>query len=188
MTVTAKGLMGRIHGTKGWCVLKVGWSRTVQDFIMLFNLKLMKCLFLELSFFLIFRAAPVAYGGSQTRGWIGAVTAGYTTATATWDPNHVCNLHHSSGQRWILNPLSEARDPTCGLMDTSQICFCRATTRIPLNFPFNIVRLRLTLSNWNHRKSNCRWREDYCSLRGKRKKKKKKKKEWIGFSGHRWIP
>ena len=34
----------------------------------------------------------------------------YTTATATPDPSHVCDLRHSSQQRWILNPLSEARD------------------------------------------------------------------------------
>ena len=45
----------------------------------------------------------------------------YTTATTKWDPSHVCNLHHSSWQLWILNPLSEARDRTFGLMDTSQI-------------------------------------------------------------------
>ena len=36
----------------------------------------------------------------------------YTTATATWDPSHVCNLHRSSWQLRILNPLSEARDQT----------------------------------------------------------------------------
>ena len=30
----------------------------------------------------------------------------YTTAIATWDPSHVCNMCHSSQQRWILNPLS----------------------------------------------------------------------------------
>ena len=27
----------------------------------------------------------------------------YTTATTPPDPSHICNLHHSSGQRWILN-------------------------------------------------------------------------------------
>ena len=31
------------------------------------------------------------------------------TATATPDPNRICDLHHSSQQCWILNPLSEAR-------------------------------------------------------------------------------
>ena len=34
----------------------------------------------------------------------------YTTATATQDPSHVCDLYHSSEQCWILNPLSKARD------------------------------------------------------------------------------
>ena len=32
-------------------------------------------------------------------------------AAAAWDLSHVCDLHHSSWQHWILNPLSEARDP-----------------------------------------------------------------------------
>ena len=45
----------------------------------------------------------------------------YTTARATQDPSHVCDLHHSSQQRWILNPLSGARDQTPNLMDTSQV-------------------------------------------------------------------
>ena len=34
----------------------------------------------------------------------------YATAIATKDPSRVCDLHHSSWQHWILNPLSEARD------------------------------------------------------------------------------
>ena len=45
----------------------------------------------------------------------------YTTAPATPDPGRVCDLHHSSPQRRILNPLGEARDQTCLLMDTSQV-------------------------------------------------------------------
>ena len=52
----------------------------------------------------------------------------YTTATATQDPNHVCNLYHSSRQRQILNPLSEARDQTGIFMDTSQLF---ATAELP---------------------------------------------------------
>ena len=43
--------------------------------------------------------------------------------TATPDSSCVYNLHHSSQPRQILNPLSEARDGNCILMDTSQICF-----------------------------------------------------------------
>ena len=46
----------------------------------------------------------------------------YAAATATRDPSQVCDLHHSSQQRWILNPLREARDRTCNLMVTSQVC------------------------------------------------------------------
>ena len=45
----------------------------------------------------------------------------YSTATAMPDPSHVCDLHHSSRQHWILDPLSEARDRTCILMDPSQV-------------------------------------------------------------------
>ena len=44
-------------------------------------------------------------------------------ATATPEPSQVCNLHHSSWQRWIPDPLSKARDQTHILMDTSQIGF-----------------------------------------------------------------
>ena len=45
----------------------------------------------------------------------------YTTATATQDPRHVCDLYHSSWQCQMLNPLREARDQTQVLMDTSQV-------------------------------------------------------------------
>ena len=62
------------------------------------------------SFF--FRATGVAYGSSQTRGQIGAISAGYTTATAMPDLSSICNLHHSSQKHQILNPLSRARDQT----------------------------------------------------------------------------
>ena len=34
----------------------------------------------------------------------------YTTATAVWGPSHVCDLHYSSQQRWIFNPLSKAEN------------------------------------------------------------------------------
>ena len=52
----------------------------------------------------------------------------YVTAAELSNPSRVCNLHHSSWQCWILDPLSEARDGTCILMDTSWICFQCATT------------------------------------------------------------
>ena len=34
----------------------------------------------------------------------------YVIATAMPDPSHVCDLHYSSQQHWILNLLSEASD------------------------------------------------------------------------------
>ena len=52
----------------------------------------------------------------------------YTTATAMPDPIHICSLYLSSQQQWILNPLSEARDWTCVLMETSQVHYHWATT------------------------------------------------------------
>ena len=55
----------------------------------------------------------------------------YTTATATPDLSRVCNLHHSSQQLWILNPLRKARDQTCILMGPSWICFCYSTMGTP---------------------------------------------------------
>ena len=55
----------------------------------------------------------------------------YTTATAMPDPGRVCNLHHTSWQGQILNPLSEARDRTCILMHASWVHFCWATMRTP---------------------------------------------------------
>ena len=45
----------------------------------------------------------------------------YTTATAMPDPSHVCDLHHSSWQGWILNPLSKARYETRIPIDTTWV-------------------------------------------------------------------
>ena len=47
----------------------------------------------------------------------------YTTAAAMWSLSRICNLCHSSWQCQILNPLSEAKDQTRVLMDTSRICY-----------------------------------------------------------------
>ena len=48
----------------------------------------------------------------------------YATATATWDPSRICDLHHNSRQCQILNPLSEVRDQTHILVDTNQVHYC----------------------------------------------------------------
>ena len=63
-------------------------------------------------YFLLFRAAPMAYGVSRLGVESELQLPAYTTATATPDTSHVCNLHHSSWQHQILNPLTEAKDQT----------------------------------------------------------------------------
>jgi len=45
----------------------------------------------------------------------------YATATATQDLSHICKLHYSLRQRWILDPLSKNRDQIHVLMDNSYV-------------------------------------------------------------------
>ena len=52
----------------------------------------------------------------------------YVTGTATQVLSHVYDLHHSSRQRWILNPLSKAQDQTRNLTVPSRTRFCCAMT------------------------------------------------------------
>ena len=63
----------------------------------------------------------MAYGGFQAGVKSELEMPIYATATAVWNPSHICDLHHSSWQRQILNPLSGARDQTCILMGTSWV-------------------------------------------------------------------
>ena len=61
--------------------------------------------------------------------WSELLLPAYARATATPDLSHVCDLHHSSRQRRILNPLSEASDWTRNLMVPSR--FSCTTTGTP---------------------------------------------------------
>ena len=60
-------------------------------------------------------------------------------ARATTDLSRSCGLHHSSWQHQILSPLSEAREHTHILRDTSWICFPCATV-----LPYFILFFRVT--------------------------------------------
>ena len=60
-----------------------------------------------------------------------AYTTATAAATAMPDPSRACDLHHSSRQCWILNPLSRARDRTHVLMDTNHVHYLRATPELP---------------------------------------------------------
>ena len=103
-----------------------------------------RTLFLFSSFFLLFGAVLTAYGSARARGWIGAAVACLHHSHSHTSSSHNCNLHHNSWQRWILDLLSEAREQTHILMDTSRIHHCWVT-RGTLAFSFNWLHF-LTLT------------------------------------------
>ena len=71
-------------------------------------------------FFFFLRAALAAYRGPR----LGVEWELQTHHSRSNSRSSItCNLDHSSRQHHILNPLSEARDHTRILMDTSQISF-----------------------------------------------------------------
>ena len=74
-----------------------------------------------LLFTYLFRATLMAYGGSQIGAESELQPLAY--ATATQYLSHVLELHHSSRQCWILNPLSEAGNQTHILMDANWVCY-----------------------------------------------------------------
>ena len=88
---------------------------------------------LKLHFFfgLFWEPHPMTYGNSQVRGWMGTVASGLRYSHSSTRSEYVCNLHHSSGQRWILISLSKAKDWTRILMDASWVCYYWAMTGTP---------------------------------------------------------
>ena len=149
-------------GCKAWCGWAFnlhfpddwyGWAlfhRFIDHSISFF----VKCLFKSLLFlflfffwsFVFFKPPPQHMEFPRLGVELELQLPACATATATWDPSHVCYLHHSSWQWWILNPLSKARNQTCVLVDASQICFHWATIGTPCKpyFTFHILDLQLT--------------------------------------------
>ena len=78
----------------------------------------MNTILFYLFFEFYFRAASAAHEVPRLGVKLELQPLAYTTATATPNPSHICDLHHSSGRCRILNPLSEARDQTHILTDT----------------------------------------------------------------------
>ena len=74
--------------------------------------------FILIFFFCLFRARLTAMEVPRLGVKSELYLLAYATATAMWDPSRVCDLNHSS-----LNPFSEARDPTCIIIDVSHIYF-----------------------------------------------------------------
>ena len=77
---------------------------------------------------LFFRATPAAMEVPGLEVESELQLPACATAIAVWDPSLVWDLHHRSPQRQVPNLLSEARDWTHNLMDTSWIHFLCTTT------------------------------------------------------------
>ena len=71
-------------------------------------------------FFFFFTAASVAYGSSQARSRIRDVAAALHHSQGN-SGSKAPSAAAAHGDAQILNPLSEVRDPTCILMDTSWV-------------------------------------------------------------------
>ena len=79
-------------------------------------------------YYFIFRATPMTYRISLPRGRIGAVTASLTPQPeqcGIWAISVTYTTAHGNAKSF--NPLSEARDWTCVLMDNSRGRFCWTT-------------------------------------------------------------
>ena len=58
----------------------------------------------------LFRATPCHVEVPRLGVHLELQLLAYATTAAMPDPSHICNLHHSSWQYQILNPLSKVRD------------------------------------------------------------------------------
>ena len=78
------------------------------------------------SFFLVFLLFLGLHLWHMEVPWLGVKSElqppAYVTATSMKHLSCICNLHHSSRQCRILNPLSKARYRTCNLMVPGWIC------------------------------------------------------------------
>ena len=128
-----RGKAEKINQTKSFD-FKYCASPTIHDYLSQTMCKFILFLFnsVYFNFFFVFVVVVIvfcllgphtAYRDSQAGVKSELQQPAYTTATATLDPSHVCDLHHNSRQHQILNPLGEAKDQTCVLTDASHIRF-----------------------------------------------------------------
>ena len=101
----------------------------------------MDLLYLFFFFFFFFFFFLCLWGGTlATRGQIGATAAGLSHSHTNTESELCLQPIPQLTKCQIPNPLSKARDGTCILMDTSQICFCCTTTGTPIfHFPTPLV-------------------------------------------------
>ena len=75
------------------------------------------------------------------------------TATAMPDPGHVCDLYLSLWQHQSPNPLTEARDQTCILTDTSWVLNPLSHSGNSTNVFLTVLgagRSKLKVPAWSH--------------------------------------
>ena len=99
----------------GWTYFITGSLYLSEEFHFFFFLSFFFCLFVFLGSYLQHMEGPRL--GVQSELSLPA----YTTATATGDPSHICDPHHSSQQCQILSLLSKARDLTHVIMYASRV-------------------------------------------------------------------
>jgi len=132
------GQAGPLHPTHTQRLMAKWWSRKLRPSLLIkVSTKIISFFFFFFFSFSLFRAPPTGYGSSiwevsRLGVKLELQLLAYPTATVTWDVSLDFDLHHSSGQCWILNPLSKATDRTWILMDTSQVCYHWATMGTPI--------------------------------------------------------
>ena len=136
---TAEQFHSQVHMDRVIATLIGSWrSRSGEGGAPLVSMMDQNWVFIFFFLFLAFFSATfTAYGSSQARGRIRAVAAGHSHSNARCEAR-ICDLHHSSQQCWILNPLRETRDWTCILMSTTRIRLHWAmmgTPRTEFSFP-----------------------------------------------------
>ena len=97
-------------------------------------------------FFYLFGSTLTAYGGSQARGSNSTVAARLHCSGSNTRSQTYLQPTHSSGQCWILNPLSKARDQPRNLMVPSWIPFRCATTGTPVFFSSFFFTITITVA------------------------------------------
>ena len=88
------------------CVFRMAGCFNIEDTVNIY-ICVCVCVCVCVCMCFAFWAASAAYGSPQARGQIGAACASLLTATAMREPSLVFDLHHSSLQGQILNPLSK---------------------------------------------------------------------------------
>ena len=107
------------------------WLKKLKIFnaCWLFTEKLVNCYIVTfglertLPFFFFFFLGPHLWHMEVPRLGVKSELQLLATAMTMQDLSLFCDLHHSSQQCRILNPLSEARDGTHVLVDTSGACY-----------------------------------------------------------------